>query len=74
MKVHALKGSWQDIIASVARIDGDVCEAIVFVDEPTDPAQAGSVGEFFAEMEPYMVDVPDVDDSRDAIYSRADGE
>jgi hypothetical protein len=30
--------------------------------------------DIFAEMQPFMVDVPDVDDSREAIYSPMDGE
>jgi len=33
-----------------------------------------AVGELLKEMEPYMVNVPDVDDSREAIYSRKPGE
>jgi hypothetical protein len=30
--------------------------------------------EVVAEMDPFMVDVHDVDDSREAIYSRMEGE
>jgi hypothetical protein len=77
MKTHVLKGSKQEIAENLARIQGEVREAIVFVDEP---AQANSNGrapdttDLFAEMRPYMVDVPVVDDSRESIYSRMEGE
>ena len=57
-----------------ARLDGDVREAIVFVDEPCESQTASDGDDIFAEMEAYMVDVPDVDDSREAIYRRMDGE
>jgi len=33
-----------------------------------------TVEEMFKEMEPYTVKVGDVDDSRDAIYQRMEGE
>ncbi len=77
MKAHVLTGSKQEIADGLARISGDVREAIVFVDEPapTPPEALGCPGEdIFAEMRPYMVDVPDIDDSREAIYSRMEGE
>ncbi|MBW3596670.1 MAG: hypothetical protein KY475_05280 [Planctomycetes bacterium] len=35
------------------------------------PSQAEDI---FAEMRPFMVDVADVDDSREAIYTRLEGE
>ena len=77
MKTHVLKGSKQETADNLARINGEVREAIVFVDEP---AQANLNGrtpdatDTFAEMRPYMVDVPVVDDSRESIYSRMEGE
>ena len=56
-------------------MSGEVREAIVFVDEPlpTHGATNGS-DDPFAEMAPFMVDVPDVDDSREAIYMRTGSE
>ena len=48
MRTHILKGSKHEIAADLARITGDVREAIVFVDEPTPPAaQAGHWLRFF---------------------------
>jgi hypothetical protein len=40
--------------------------------EPTPVHEANE--DIFAEMRPFMVDVENVDDSREAIYSRMDGE
>jgi hypothetical protein len=77
MKAHVLKGSKQEIAADLARIRGEVREAIVFEEEATPTPQAaqnGDAGDIFAEMRPFMVDVQNVDDSREAIYSRAQGE
>lgn len=75
MKAHILRGSKQEIAEGVARLAGEVREAIVFIDEPSGgSAPPANVNDFFAEMEPYMVDVADVDDSREGIYSRMDGE
>lgn len=72
MKTHILRGSKQQIAETVARIDGDVREAIVFVLEPSDvspPAQ-----DLFAEMEPFTVRQGGVDYSRESFYRRAEGE
>jgi hypothetical protein len=77
MKTVILKGSKQQIAESLARISGEVREAIVFVDESpaTLPAAATAEAEdIFAEMRPFMVDVPVIDDSREAIYTRLEGE
>jgi len=77
MKTHVLKGSKQQIAESLARISGEVREAIVFVEEPAEQtAQAGApdTEDIFAEMRPFMVDAQDVDDSRNAIYTRMEGE
>jgi hypothetical protein len=77
MKTHVLKGSKQEIAESLARIRGEVREAIVFEEEP---ALAGALSrtrgteDIFAEMRPFMVDVQNVDDSREAIYTRMEGE
>lgn len=77
MKTHILKGSKQEIAEGVIHISGEVREAIVFVEEPAtaDPVAPSEDGEdIFAEMQPLMVDVPGVDDSREAIYSRMESE
>jgi hypothetical protein len=77
MKTHVLTGSKQEIAESLARISGEVREAIVFVEElaPAAPGvQTTDAQDMFAEMRPFMVDVEDVDDSREAIYSRMEGE
>lgn len=75
MKTHVLKGSKQEIAESLVRISGEVREAIVFVEEPANatPSPPGAE-DIFAEMRPYMVDAEHVDDSREAIYTRLEGE
>lgn len=76
MSARVLRGTKQEIAAAVARMTGEVREAIVFVDDPAPPTPAGSeppAGDVFAEMQAFLVDVADVDDSREAIYSRMDG-
>jgi hypothetical protein len=77
MKTHVLRGSKQEIAASLAQISGEVREAIVFVEEPA--LAAAGIGtpaaeDIFAEMRPFMVNSRDVDDSREAIYTRMEGE
>jgi len=76
MKTHLLRGSKQEIVDDLVRIDGEVREAIVFVDEPASSSGfTASKGEdIFAEMIPFMIDTPDLDDSREAIYTRMEGE
>lgn len=77
MKTLVLRGSKHEIAASLAQIDGEVREAIVIVDDtaPVEPAaDTAEAEDIFAEMRPYMVDVQDVDDSREAIYTRMEGE
>jgi hypothetical protein len=76
MKTHVLKGSKQEIAEKLVRISGEVREAIVFEEEPVpaQPARGSAAEDIFAEMRAYMVDVQDIDDSREAIYTRMDGE
>lgn len=77
MKTHVLRGSKQEIAERIARISGEVREAIVFEEEPAPSGAAEPpvrAEEFFAEMRPFMVDGEEVDDSREAIYTRMDGE
>ncbi len=74
MKAQVVKGSKQEIAETVVRIDGEVREAIVFVEEPSDQAQAPSGEDIFAEMEPFVVKVGGADYSRETIYTRMDRE
>jgi len=77
MKTHVLRGSKEAIAEGLARINGEVREAIIFVDDssPAPPTERRPEAEdIFAEMHPFMVDAEDVDDSRQAIYTRMDGE
>jgi hypothetical protein len=77
MKPHVLKGSKQEIAESLVRISGEVREAIVFEEEPAPPGPMSptrDTEDIFAEMCSFMVDVQDVDDSREAIYTRMEGE
>jgi hypothetical protein len=75
MQAHVLRGTKQQIAENLARIPGEVREAIVFVEEPA-PAEAWTPDreDIFAEMRPYMVDVEDLEDTREAIYTRGEGE
>jgi hypothetical protein len=76
MKTHVLRGSKQEIVERLGEISGEVREAIVFEDEPapTPGPRAEDAADFFAEMSALMVDVQDVDDSREAIYTRMNSE
>lgn len=77
MKTLVLRGSKYEIAQSLAQINGEVREAIVFVDDTAPAVPAADTAEaedIFAEMRPYMVDVQDVDDSRESIYTRMEGE
>lgn len=77
MTVRVITGSKDEIARKVADMEGDVREAIVFVEEvPAASSQPvpQTVEDMFKEMEPYMVNVGQVDDSREAIYQRMEGE
>ena len=82
MTARVITGSKQEIARTVEQMEGDVREVIVFVEEPAGgPTGSGAsvpvpatVEEMFAEMEPYTVQVGNVDDSREAIYTRMPGE
>jgi hypothetical protein len=77
MKTHVLRGSKQEIAERLVRISGEVREAIVIEDEsaPARPDAASREPEdIFAEMAPFMVDAQNVDDSREAVYTRLEGE
>jgi hypothetical protein len=70
--VHILRGSKQEIAEWVARIPGEVREAIVFVEEPTDANTPTE--DIFTEMEPFVVQAGGADCSREALYTRLEGE
>lgn len=77
MTARVLKGSKRQIAQELANLEGDVREAIVFVEEPAGaPMQSApqTSEDAFKEMEPYMVNVGNVDYSRASIYSRKPGE
>lgn len=76
MKTHVLKGSKQEIAESLIRMSGEVREAIVFEEESPEVPEAATqdAQKLFAEMDPFMVDASDVDDSRQAVYTRIEGE
>ena len=74
MKAQVLTGSKSEIAQTVARIDGEIREAIVFIDEPSDANPAPSEEDIFAEMEPFTVKAGIVDDSRESLYARMEGE
>ena len=72
MTAHVLTGSKLEIADKVARLAGDVREAIVFIDEPKPPIEGD--GNIFAEMDPFTVQQPNVDDSRAGIYQSLERE
>jgi hypothetical protein len=77
MKTHVLRGSKEEIVQKLAQISGEVREAIVFEEEPaaTPASEADGKKDIFAEMQPYEAKGnTDVDDSREAIYTRMEGE
>lgn len=71
MKARILTGSKKEIAEKVVEIDGEIREAIVFVDEPL---KEDSAEGFFAEMEQFAVHESQIDDSREAAYRRMEGE
>ena len=73
MSAQILTGSKQEIAESVARIPGEVHEAIVFVEEPADLTEA-TPQEIFASMEPFTAHAGSADYSREALYSRMEHE
>ncbi len=75
MQTHVLRGTKQQIAENLARLHGDVREAVVFVEEPGPIEARMPEGEdIFAEMRPFMVEIKALDDSREAAYSRGEVE
>jgi hypothetical protein len=73
MSAQILRGSKREIAESVARIPGEVREAIVFVEERSDLTEA-SPQELFSSMEPFTTHAGGADYSREALYSRMENE
>ena len=73
MSAQILRGSKQEIAESVARMSGQVHEAIVFIEEPLALTEA-SPQQLFASMEPFAAHAGGADYSRDALYSRTEDE
>jgi hypothetical protein len=77
MKTHILRGSKQEIAESLVRISGQVREAIVFEEESAPEAcetAKDHTEDIFGVMSLFMVDAQDMDDSRERIYTRMEGE
>ena len=81
MSAQVIRGSKQEIAEKIMQIPGEVQEVIVYVEEPVattaGPGESMPIAsgeDIFAEMEPYMSDVADADCSREAIYTRMEGE
>jgi hypothetical protein len=75
MTARLLIGSKQQIAQQLASLEGEVCQVIVFIEEPAQGQSVPeTVEEMFKEMEPYESHVENVDDSREAIYTRQPGE
>jgi hypothetical protein len=76
MTARILTGSKAEIAQKVASLEGDVRQAIVFVDEPrvAPPRTYASAEQLFAEMEPYTARAGRADYSRSGIYSRTPSE
>ena len=73
MSAQVLQGSKQEIAEKILQISGDVREVIVIVEEPV-PIPPAPDEDIFAEMEPYMSNAADADCSREAVYTRMEGE
>ena len=74
MKTHVLTGSKSEIAETVVRIDGEIREIIVFVEEPSDLIPDSPEADIFAEMEPFTVKAGGADYSRRSLYTRMEGE
>jgi len=74
MKAQVLRGSKSEIAESFVRIDGEIHEVIVFIEDPSDSVPTSSQEDIFAEMEEFTVRAAGVDYSRDALYTPMEGE
>jgi hypothetical protein len=57
----------------VARIPGEIREAIVFIEEPLNPTE-DSPQKLFASMEPFAARAGGADSSREMLYGRMEDE
>jgi len=73
MKAQVLRGTKEQIAETVARISGEVREAVVFVEEPSDATPRALGEDIFAEMEPFTVKTGGADYSRETLYARTEG-
>ena len=81
MSIEVIEGQKNEIAEKIAKISGRVIRAIVVVEDPA-PAGNGSaqgaphrdVEKILAELDKDTVAVGDADDSREAIYTRLEGE
>ncbi len=69
MKAQVLRGTKQEIAETIARIPGEVREAVVFVGELSDPSGDLPGEDVFGEMEPFTVKTGGADYSREALYA-----
>jgi hypothetical protein len=73
MVTHVPRGTKHETAERLAGFEGEVREAIVFVEEPATAATPEGVADatdIFDEMRPFMVHADALDDSREAIYTR----
>jgi hypothetical protein len=69
MNARILIGSKQEIAAGVASIPGEVREAIVFIEEPSEIKEERAGG-LFSDMDQFAAKAGGADYSREALYSR----
>jgi hypothetical protein len=74
MKAHVLTGTKTEIAERIAMMGGVIREVIIVVDDPAEVQPIKPGEDIFAEMEPFTVQVGDVDYSREAIYARQERE
>lgn len=74
MNAHVLKGSKTAIAESITRINGEIHEAIVFIEDQVNPVPAQTEEDMFVEMEQFTVRAVGVDYSRDSLYTQMEGE
>ncbi len=79
MKTQVIEGSRQQIAEQVLRIDGHIAKAVVYLDDPADVARSPRLSDqqfekLMAEAQADTVAVGHMDDSREAIYTRMEGE
>ena len=74
MKTQIVTGSKSEIAETVVRIEGEIREVIVFVEEPSDLINGSLDQDIFAEMEPFTVKAGGADYSRQSLYTPMEGE